>query len=71
MKQFPAVPIDSARLREEIRVLMNNLADSLATGEHITDWAAYQRGVGKMEGYALIERLLIDQVEQLTEIEET
>ena len=46
-------------LRREIRKEMNELADLAATGTP-SDWAGYQRLVGRVEGLATAERFLID-----------
>lgn len=49
-------------LREKLRVDMNNYTDDLATGS-ATDYAAYQRLVGRIEGLAYAERHLLDLVD--------
>lgn len=49
-------------LREKIRVDMNNYTDDLATGA-ASDYAAYQRMVGRIEGLAYAERHLLDLVD--------
>jgi hypothetical protein len=46
-------------LNELIRRDMNELADHMAAGA-CTDWADYQKCVGKMEGFAFAERHLLD-----------
>ena len=46
-------------LREMIRKEMNELADIAATGG-VSDWAGYQRVVGRVEGLATAEAYLLD-----------
>lgn len=53
-------------LRNEIRKEMNELADLAATGTP-SDWAGYQRLVGRIEGLATAERFLIDLKEKVEE----
>lgn len=55
-------------LRNEIRKEMNELADLAATGTP-SDWAGYQRLVGRIEGLATAERFLIDLKEKIEEEE--
>lgn len=43
---------------------MNNLADDVATGS-AADFAAYQRMVGKIEGLAVSERIILDVLSKL------
>jgi len=47
------------QLRKELRQLMNDLADDIATGA-AEDFSAYQKMVGKVEGLAIAERLILD-----------
>jgi hypothetical protein len=47
---------------------MNDLADDVATGS-AEDYASYQRMVGKIEGLAVAERLILDVLSKL-EIED-
>jgi predicted Zn-dependent protease with MMP-like domain len=56
------------QLRKELREIMNDLADAVATGEP-GDWASYQRLVGKIEGLALAERLILDALEKIDRID--
>lgn len=53
-------------LRDIIRKEMNELADLAATGSP-SDWAGYQRLVGRIEGLATAERFLIDLKEKIEE----
>jgi hypothetical protein len=53
-------------LRDIIRKEMNELADLAATGTP-SDWAGYQRLVGRIEGLATAERFLIDLKEKIEE----
>lgn len=46
-------------LRDMIRKEMNELADITATGG-VSDWAAYQRLVGRVEGLAGAEAFLLE-----------
>lgn len=46
-------------LRKELRRIMNDLADDIATGS-AQDFPAYQRMVGKIEGLAVAEALIVD-----------
>jgi hypothetical protein len=55
-------------LRRELRKEMNELADLAATGTP-SDWAGYQRLVGRIEGLASAERFLIDLKEKIEEQE--
>lgn len=54
--------VDSEILRKKFRQLLNERADTLATGG-VADWGAYQKMVGVVEGLALAERELLDLVE--------
>lgn len=47
------------QLRKELRDIMNDLADDIATGA-AEDFASYQKMVGKIEGLAVAERLILD-----------
>ena len=49
-------------LRKRLREDMNNYTDDLANGQ-ATDYPAYQRLVGKIEGLAYAERHLLDLVD--------
>jgi hypothetical protein len=51
-------------LRNSIREDMNNYTDDLATGANINDFAAYQRMVGRIEGFAIAERHLLNLVDK-------
>jgi hypothetical protein len=51
-------------INERLRRDMNDLADHIATGSCV-DWADYKYCVGKMEGFALAERHLLDVRRQL------
>lgn len=53
-------------LRDKIRKEMNELADITATGG-VSDWAAYQRIVGRIDGLAIAERYLMDLQEKIQE----
>ena len=53
-------------LRDIIRKEMNELADLAATVTP-SDWAGYQRLVGRIEGLATAERFLIDLEEKIEE----
>lgn len=53
-------------LRDKIRKEMNELADILATGG-ASDWAGYQRIVGRIDGLAIAERYLMDLQEKIQE----
>ena len=55
-------------LKDMIRREMNELADLAATGTP-SDWAGYQRLVGRVEGLATAERFLIDLKEKIEEQE--
>lgn len=55
-------------LREMIRRELNELADLAATGSP-SDWAGYQRLVGRVEGLATAERFLMDLKEKIQEEE--
>lgn len=55
-------------LRNNIRKEMNELADMAATGTP-QDWAGYQRLVGRVDGLAVAERMLIDLKEKIKEQE--
>lgn len=55
-------------LKDTIRREMNELADFAATGTP-SDWAGYQRLVGRIEGLATAERFLIDLKEKIEEEE--
>jgi hypothetical protein len=46
-------------LNEKLRRDMNDLADHIATGSCV-DWPDYRYCVGKMEGFAIAERHLLD-----------
>ena len=46
-------------MRAKLRKEMNDVADDLATGS-AEDYSRYQRMVGKIEGLAIAERLLLD-----------
>ena len=46
-------------LRQTIRKQMNEYADDVATGS-APDFPSYQRHVGKIEGLALAEAIIID-----------
>jgi hypothetical protein len=46
-------------MRAKLRKEMNDVADDLATGS-AEDYARYQRMVGKIEGLAIAERVLLD-----------
>lgn len=46
-------------LNDLIRRDMNDLADHISTGG-CPDWADYQKNIGKMEGFAIAERHLLD-----------
>lgn len=56
-------------LRKEIRKIMNDLADDVATGS-ADDYAAYQRMVGKIEGLAEAERLILDALSKIDQIDD-
>lgn len=51
-------------LRGEIRKIMNEHADFIATGS-ATDWSDYKYHVGIIEGLAKAERELLDLVDRL------
>lgn len=51
-------------LKRDIRTEMNDLADALATGA-APDYPAYRHMVGKIEGLAFAERIIIDLEERL------
>jgi len=53
-----------AYLRENIRRVMNEYADNVATGS-CSDFAEYKRLCGVIEGLALAERELLDLKEKL------
>lgn len=53
-------------LRDRIRKEMNELADITATGG-VSDWAAYQRIVGRVDGLAIAESFLLDLKKKLEE----
>lgn len=55
-------------LIKEIRREMNDLADALATGG-APDYQTYRHMVGKIEGLAYSERIIIDYAEKLTRSE--
>lgn len=55
-------------LRDMIRRELNELADLAATGSP-SDWAGYQRLVGRVEGLATAERFLMDLKEKIQEEE--
>ncbi len=55
-------------LRNELRKEMNELADLAATGTP-SDWAGYQRLVGRIDGLASAERMLIDLKEKVEQEE--
>lgn len=69
MKKYEDIPINSGLLRTELRKMMNDLADDIAGGGP-PDWASYQRCVGKIEGFAIVERMLVDEIEHKTKKEE-
>jgi hypothetical protein len=50
--------VDSALA--EIRKEMNELADAVATGSGVADYAAYQKFIGVIHGLAVAERILLD-----------
>jgi hypothetical protein len=52
-------------LIKEIRKEMNDLADALATGG-AADYESYRHMVGKIEGLAFSERIILDFAERLT-----
>lgn len=52
--------------RAKVRGRMNDLADAIATGA-AQDYAAYMKMVGLIEGLALAERDILDQLEKLIE----
>jgi hypothetical protein len=54
----------AAEIRKEIRALMNERADSLATGV-ARSYDHYQNMVGEITGLAIAERLLLDAAERL------
>lgn len=56
-------------LRQELRKKMNELADDLATGA-AKSWDQYQFLVGKIEGYAEAEALLIDALNKIDSLDD-
>lgn len=55
-------------LIKEIRKEMNDLADAVATGG-APDYPTYRHMVGKIEGLAYSERIIIDYAAKLTRAE--
>lgn len=51
-------------IQKEIRKELNDLADALATGA-APDYPAYRHMVGKIEGLAYAERIVLDLEERL------
>lgn len=52
-------------LRDKFRKGMNEYTDDLANG--VSNWDAYQRLVGRIEGLAIAERYLLDLKEKIEE----
>jgi hypothetical protein len=56
-------------LRKQIRTEMNDLADAMAVGA-AEDYPAYRHMVGKIEGLATAERIVLDLEERLLKADE-
>ena len=57
-------------LRKKLRVIMNELTDSVALGS-AQNYDQYQRMVGQIEGLAIAERELLQLVKEYTLLEDT
>jgi len=56
-------------LRRQLRVILNEIADNMATGR-CPDFADYKHNAGVIQGLALAERTLLDLAERYERLED-